>query len=77
MVIQFLSPLLPGLCLQPGGAMTLPLQYRLVSSGESSSRPPSPLSLWVPLHPSSIDDVEGGRKRIGRCSVLSLTCCAP
>ncbi|TRM67585.1 hypothetical protein BD626DRAFT_479222, partial [Schizophyllum amplum] len=45
MVIQFLSPLLPGLCLQPGGAMTLPLQYRLVSSGESSSRPPSPLSL--------------------------------
>ena len=37
LVIKFLPPLSSELCLQLGGAMTLPLQYRLVSSGDPLS----------------------------------------
>ncbi|KAI0749390.1 hypothetical protein C8Q80DRAFT_621687 [Daedaleopsis nitida] len=36
LVILFLPPLSLELCLQLGGMMTLPLQYRLVSSGDPS-----------------------------------------
>ena len=56
MVIQFLSPLLPGLCLQPGDAMTLPLHYWPVSSGDFFS--PLLPSLLAVLTASCVHEAE-------------------
>ena len=50
LVILFLPPLLPRLCLQPLDVMTLPLHYWLVSSGDHHL---FSFAVLVDVHPSA------------------------